>query len=361
MTSKLLVAGLKIRLSQHTHGPCFLVTPNPSSHHTSEKWRRSLGDTYNTERRRYSVRYDQLSNWISKPSCASTLKEVGSIAVYGEGEVVVGLNEEVEELYQAMGFYQEAVKECCSKLWSPNTALMVFGALQEQLASQFPEVLASPSVDPMMSHSWFIFEGPREDVTLAMEFFHQETSDSLISVTINEKLLGYQSVFLGELDLEALTIELFQSRGISATLQHREASVVMYAQPIEETGRAINVLKEILQETGIRINQANLAATKDENWEDFLDEVYSRLNNGGQKKLNFYNLLNDNGDTDLVVLVGFRTEVQAAQRLISNYLHNKSQTRRTLTFRQEHLVQAGSQLLEIMEWETSINVKVKRL
>ncbi|XP_033853795.3 uncharacterized protein LOC117398830 [Acipenser ruthenus] len=359
MTSKLLVAGLKIRLSRHTHGPCFLVTPNPSSHHTSEQWIRSLGDTYNTERRRYSVRYDQLSNWISKPSCAPTLKEVGSIAVYGEGEVVVGLNEEVEELYQAMGFYQEAVKECCSKLWSPNTALMVFGALQEQLASQFPEVLASPSVDPMMSHSWFIFEGPREDVTLAMEFFHQETSDSLISVTIDEKLLGYQSVFLGELDLEALTIELFQSRGISATLQHREASVVMYAQPLEETGRAINVLKEILQETGIRINQANLAATKDENWEDFLDEVYSRLNNGGQKKLNFYNLLNDNGDTDLVVLVGFRTEVQAAQRLISHYLHNKSQTRRTLTFRQEHLVQAGSQLLEIMEWETSINVKVE--
>ncbi|XP_041095481.1 uncharacterized protein LOC121307355 [Polyodon spathula] len=359
MTSTLLVAGLKISLSRHTHVPCFLVTPNSSSHHTSEQWRRSLRDTYNTERRRYSVRYDKISNWINKPSCASTLKEVVSIAVYGEGEVVVGLNEEVEVLYQAMGFYQEPVKECFSKLWSPNTALMVFGALLEQLASQFPTVLASPSVDPMMSHSWFIFEGPREDVNLALEFFHQETSESLISVTIDDKFLGYQSVFLGEQDLEALTTELFQSRGISATLQHREGSVVMYVQPFEETGRAIDVLKEILLETGIRINQASLAATKEQNWKDFLDEINGRLNNNGQKKVNFYNLLNNNGDSDLVVLVGFRTEVQAAQRLISKYLHNNSKIRRTLTFRQEHLVQGGNQLLEIMEWKTSINVKVE--
>ncbi|XP_066570507.1 uncharacterized protein LOC136759419 [Amia ocellicauda] len=187
--------------------------------------------------------------------------------------------------------------------------------------------------------------------------FPRHTSKQGFSVTVEEQLSAYQRSFLKGLDLEAFSAEVFDPRGISTTLECRDGHLVLTGNPLEVPTRAVEVLKHIVKEKAIRINGSNQAATKGREWKDLLQKVKKEFN-ADRKKVQTYISGNQDDSNFMVVLVGFEDEVQITNSMIRDYLHKKTRAKRTLEFRQTHLVEAGTGLLHVLDWDTSSGARV---
>ncbi|XP_015200488.2 uncharacterized protein [Lepisosteus oculatus] len=343
----LFAKNLKFSIFHGSQLPSLLVEPDSSGRSSL-----SLMDIYWQARKLYGVRTVELTSWINRKVYAPALSALPSVRFYKELQVLVGRVKELEEFLN----WNVAV-EINSENWKPSSDETVSGVIRrfmQMLSDQFPYV----SILSFRDIPRLVFKGPLKDINMAMSLLKGQISEQKLQVACENQLSKYQCAFLKGLDLEAFSAEVFDPRGMLATLKCQDGSLVVTGIHEDESERVVKILKDVVKEKAIRISSANQAATKKRVWQELMDSIFQGLNVNG-KKVEAHTMRDKNDTNYLVVLVGFTAELQAACCCIQNYLRHNTLARRVLQFRQPHLMEAGIQLQKIMDWESSIQTKVK--
>nr|XP_015195773.1 PREDICTED: uncharacterized protein LOC102687816 isoform X2 [Lepisosteus oculatus] len=353
MFSYLLLSGIKLEIFQQSQQPCFLATPASSPELTFgplARWRKAVMDSYSLLRRRYVVRKEDLSCWMNPLSSTPPLQVKGSNRVYEEGKVLVGPVEEVEKILKVVVVQEFLTNLCCPA--TQKAAMRAFRTLKEKETVELncPEVSISASKD-LKGKPLFVLQGPLEAVNTVREVFLYLFCQALLSIPIQENLSPYQCSFLKMVDLEVFSEEVLHSREICAKLDFQKNEIFLNGKSQEDCTQGFNVLKVLLQEVAIGISSSDQKATLDSKWKDFLRELSSRLNTS-RRKVVFHIAQKQGCPATEVKLVGFRAEILAAKSSINDYLYLNAQITNMLEFTQPHLVEAGSQLPSIMEWQS---------
>ncbi|XP_039601347.1 uncharacterized protein LOC120523792 isoform X2 [Polypterus senegalus] len=322
------------------------------------KWKIAQANVYNRLRRRYNVKKHHIPKLPQVEKYEPNLKKLQSIKIYEHDTWVVGLTEEVNEYIRIADLNRHVEETISNEIWGDLTAKAIQHVTEDfqlELDACFPTVIASQ--DTMVPPN-IIFLGPYKTVYSAIDFFKMLISKALLCVSLSDKLSDYKYAFLKSWNLSALSQKLFHSRYIGVTLTEQDNSLMMQGDSFEDNQQAMEVLKDDIYEAAIRISRASHTSTKGEKWIKQLEDILHRLNTNEQN-VEIHTIQDKDNINCMVVVVGFKTEVHAAKRILNQYFQQNTGIKRILEFKQPSIVEAGRKLLDIIDKKDLFGAKVE--
>ncbi|MBN3291759.1 PAR14 polymerase, partial [Polypterus senegalus] len=322
------------------------------------KWKIAQANVYNCLRRRYNVKKHHIPKLPQVEKYEPNLKKLQSIKIYEHDTWVVGLTEEVNEYIRIADLNRHVEETISNEIWGDLTAKAIQHVTEDfqlELDACFPTVIASQ--DTMVPPN-IIFLGPYKTVYSAIDVFKMLISKALLCVSLSDKLSDYKYAFLKSWNLSALSQKLFHSRYIGVTLTEQDNSLMMQGDSFEDNQQAMEVLKDDIYEAAIRISRASHTSTKGEKWIKQLEDILHRLNTNEQN-VEIHTIQDKDNINCMVVVVGFKTEVHAAKRILNQYFQQNTGIKRILEFKQPSIVEAGGKLLDIIDKKDLFGAKVE--
>ncbi|XP_051779115.1 uncharacterized protein LOC114645747 isoform X3 [Erpetoichthys calabaricus] len=322
------------------------------------KWKTAQAKIYNRLRRRYNLKNHHIPNLPQVEKYEPNLKKLQSIKLYEHETWVVGLTEEVNEYIRLADLNRHVEETISNEIWGNLTAKAIQHVtedLQLELDACLPTVIAShdTTVPPNIT-----FLGPYKTMYSAIDVFKKLISKALLCVSLSNKLSDYKYAFLNSWNLSALSQKLFHSRYIKVTLTELDNSLMMQGDSFEDNQQAMEVLKDDIYEAAIRISRASHTSTKGEKWRRQLEDILHRLNTSEQK-VEIHTIQDKDNNNCMVVVVGFKTEVHAAKRILNQYFQQNTDIKRILEFKQPNIVEAGNKLLDIIDKKDLFGAEVE--